>query len=759
MRTKDKSGRLARLRARLRVLLRWRELWTVLLRFGVSALLTRAVLLEHYAPFPLGFVAASGSGAEGFAAMCGAVLGYLLGMGFSPALRYAASSILIYSIAFGFFDVSVYKKPWFMAVCAACVGAVTGFAYLSGAGWALRQFRDFLSEVALIGLSAMLFRELDFEERPMGRGGLLMLCAALTSALAQWNPSFSGGFAALATLTAARCGAGGGAMTGAVLGMAVGLSRGGTPLFAAVLSLAGALCGSVPRRNRLLSAGVFLSAGLFGLLWVHGSVSAAWQLGAGCALSLCLPNPLLHRVDTLMMTHEGLVPVFTPSADPANRRVRCRLEEQAGAYRSLHGRIQESLRHSRSESMTAVFECTARRLCSRCALYPICWKRNYAETRETLTLIMGIMSDRNRAEKEDYPGKFRARCLYLDDFIRISNEELRFYRNRRLYQQRLRSSRMAVCAQYLQLARLLEDAAADIGQQQETDLAGAAAVERGLSRLGFHAQVDIRLDERRRRTLELRGKNLSGLNSEEGSAAVSRILGARLEPVDVSRIRQGQLLVFQEAPPLLTTVAACSSQKEGQRVNGDTGTWFRDENGYLWVLLCDGMGSGTAAAEDSQLMTQLLEDFLHAGVDPTAALVTLTGALALRGEVSGGFTTVDLLSIDLFSGSAELFKLGGAPTYVRRKGAVSRVSGSALPAGLELDREHHPDHSRFRLGDGDFVVLLSDGITDGSADALIRDSFAAFHGESPRELGRTILDMGSAQDDRTVIVIKIAQRS
>ena len=35
----------------------------------------------------------------------------------------------------------------------------------------------------------------------------------------------------------------------------------------------------------------------------------------------------------------------------------------------------------------------------------------------------------------------------------------------------------------------------------------------------------------------------------------------------------------------------------------------------------------------------------------------LSSALALRGEETGGFTTVDLLQLDLFTGEGELFKL------------------------------------------------------------------------------------------------------
>ena len=63
---------------------------------------------------------------------------------------------------------------------------------------------------------------------------------------------------------------------------------------------------------------------------------------------------------------------------------------------------------------------------------------------------------------------------------------------------------------------------------------------------------------------------------------------------------------------------------------------------------------------------RLLEQFLRAGVPPEEALRTLSGALALQGEETGGFTTIDLMRVDLFTGATAVYKYGAAPTYVKR---------------------------------------------------------------------------------------------
>jgi stage II sporulation protein E len=139
-------------------------------------------------------------------------------------------------------------------------------------------------------------------------------------------------------------------------------------------------------------------------------------------------------------------------------------------------------------------------------------------------------------------------------------------------------------------------------------------------------------------------------------------------------------------------------------------------------------------------------------------LSTLSGALGLAGEVDGGFTTVDLLGLDLFSGAVELYKMGGAPTYLRRGGLVGRVVATALPAGLEGGTA--PDETRFRLAAEDFVVLVTDGVTDGQEDAWLRSALEHYNGESARELAQLVLSSPAAgrEDDRTVVALRLTKR-
>jgi len=201
-------------------------------------------------------------------------------------------------------------------------------------------------------------------------------------------------------------------------------------------------------------------------------------------------------------------------------------------------------------------------------------------------------------------------------------------------------------------------------------------------------------------------------------------------------------------------------KKDGETVSGDAGTYFKRSDGKAYLLLCDGMGSGEAASRESGLAIRLLEQFLQTGVSADHALLTLTSALALRGEDSGGFTTVDLLELDLFTGDGALYKLGAAPTYVRQGESIRRLAGASLPAGLAEGTREAVDRFVLKLTPGDCVLMVSDGICGTGEDGWLMALLREFDGDSPRALAaRLITDSPQgATDDRTALVVKFERR-
>jgi stage II sporulation protein E len=144
---------------------------------------------------------------------------------------------------------------------------------------------------------------------------------------------------------------------------------------------------------------------------------------------------------------------------------------------------------------------------------------------------------------------------------------------------------------------------------------------------------------------------------------------------------------------------------------GDSMRCFSDGQDHFFALLCDGMGSGEAAAVTSACSVLLLERMLRAGVGMDTALSLLNRYLLSRtGGMAEISSTVDLLSLNLFTGRARLVKSGAADTLILRNGQIFTISSRTLPLGIlsGVDMQVIP----FFPQAGDMIVMMSDGIMD-----------------------------------------------
>ena len=144
----------------------------------------------------------------------------------------------------------------------------------------------------------------------------------------------------------------------------------------------------------------------------------------------------------------------------------------------------------------------------------------------------------------------------------------------------------------------------------------------------------------------------------------------------------------------------------GSTISGDRGAAFAGPNATYYVLLCDGMGTGPAAAGESLRAVSLLRHLLLSGIDAESAMKALNGIYILRDN--GCFSTVDLLRINLTSGDAILYKWGAAPSYLKRSRGLRLLGGATPPPGI--DRTPTIEQIHLSLEYGGVLVLASDGL-------------------------------------------------
>ena len=242
---------------------------------------------------------------------------------------------------------------------------------------------------------------------------------------------------------------------------------------------------------------------------------------------------------------------------------------------------------------------------------------------------------------------------------------------------------------------------------------------------------------------------------------VSRICRRDLDTPEITHCRTVTMLSFGERPVFRAEFGAAARAARGQTVSGDALEQFCDTSGRAQMLLCDGMGTGRAAAVDGQMAARLTSQLLRAGFAAESAARLVNVALGLKSAEQESGATLDLLTIDLYTGRAGLFKAGAAPSFLVRAGVPRMLEGASLPMGV-LDSLVGRS-TTFGLDAGDWVVLVSDGaLTDGSEWLMQQLQLCAKLGHTPQQAAQTIVDAavrraGEKQDDITVAVVRLAQ--
>jgi stage II sporulation protein E len=371
------------------------------------------------------------------------------------------------------------------------------------------------------------------------------------------------------------------------------------------------------------------------------------------------------------------------------------------------------------------------------------------------------MLERGRIEISDFPDWFAESCSHLTSLANAVNLELRELLYRRQLRNRLSRNLGAVCSQYSDISTILKGISTELGSGIGFEPELEARLRKYLQSLGHQADAAVFRDRGGRLHAEIAGAGISSLRrGEDYLEKLSAALGVRL--CTPSGTFTPDKLTLLEAEPLAATVGISCMKRRGNPVSGDRGAYFKTDDGTLYVMLSDGMGAGEEAARSSATATKILERLLCSGVAPETAMHMLSDVMLLKNEDDTDCTAVDLICLNLFSGEMNMFKYGAAPSYLKRSGAVKRISGTSLAAGLGAPHDL-PDRIKLEVGAGSVVVIVSDGVLSGGDDKWLADIITSFDGEYPKDLAREIVEAASKnefpEDDMTAIAIRVAFRA
>ena len=335
---------------------------------------------------------------------------------------------------------------------------------------------------------------------------------------------------------------------------------------------------------------------------------------------------------------------------------------------------------------------------------------------------------------------------------------------------RMDEQRVAVATQLTEISGIMEGAIRRAYDTKE-DTSLERKLKKAFGKKGIllkNPYVYDNKDPRKEVYLTIRTRKKNRVSNKEAAEILSDMMGTAMMPSHEMRafVRNeytDTCFVERTNFEVLYGMERCVG--DYQQISGDSFSFMQKAEGQFLASLSDGMGTGLNAYQESEKVVDLLEQFLEAGFSKETAVKMINSALVLRSD-GKTFSTIDISSIDLYSGVCEFLKIGAAASFIRRGNWVEVISSTSLPAGIfqQTDLEK----TCRKLYDGDMVIMVTDGVLDvlpvEHQEKLMKDIILEHQTNNPKELAEYIISRvrqyknGRFCDDMTVLVMGVWKR-
>lgn len=742
--------------------------------FVFAFLTANGTIFGRFAPFGISFVAAVPF-PNVISAFLGAFLGYIVFPVQNGSFRYIAAMTAVIAIRWTLGDIRrISRHSLYSAMVCFLPTFATGLAAMSVRGFSAESFSVYTAEALLGGAAAFFISRTIVMIGGTKSLGMLMpqelACLILTGCI---------GILALSDLTVATLSIGrilsaavilfasrfGGISGGAVAGISTGIVLGMASHDYSFLGAAYAFGG--------LMAGLFAPAGRIagGLAFTLSCTVIAIQSGnSGIVLRIiyeCAASSLIFIFlppDTGSFFRAVFIKgIDDEHAEGLRRSVIMRLDFASKALSDVSANVEEvseKLEKLVTPTMKEVYQSAVDKTCAKCGMRVFCWEHKDGVSIGSFDFVTDKLHNEGRITASDFRSDFRKKCCRSGEMAEAVNSEYQNYLASRAAEKRIEEVRQVVAGQFCGLGDILGDMAEEYSNYESFDNELSEDIAVKLKEFGFSPlAVSCRTDHLGRMTIEaeIAGTDKNKLKKALVVQQLSKLCGRRFDSPCITSAYGSCRLTLCERPCLDAELGSSQHISGNGRLCGDSLRYFTDGTGRLTALISDGMGTGGRAAVDGNMAAGLMEKLIKAGLGYDCALKVVNSALLVKsGDES--LATLDIVSVDLYSGRTEFMKAGAALSFIRKGGDMYRVETPSLPAGILPQAEF--TYTQDDLSEGDIIVMVSDGAI-ASGDDWIEHIISTWEDRSMEQLSELITDEAASRrkdkhdDDITVIAMQI----
>lgn len=745
--------------------------------FISGILVSRCTVFNRYYPFGVSLCACIRDLQSGTLAI-GILLGYFSNIGIGFGVRYISAVISILTIKWAFNDFPKLKNHFlYVPIIVFFSSFITGVAMNFSEKMCVKDFSIVLLEALISSGVAYFFdksvkilsdkkiNSLNMQEFTCISISLGILFLSLTN-LSFFGMSVGKIFAICSIMIFSYLnGIIGGTIIGATAGATIGLSSFEFTYISGCYAFGGILAGLFSRFGKVAVCLSFLFANILlsyscgdsvkMILGVYESIVASF-------IFLILPMDFFDNIKVFAVSDEtsenknsvGLKNIISNKLFSVSKAIK----SLPGLVESVSSKIQDN-----SEiDFRKVCTDSACEVCGFCKLKTLCWSKESNLARKNFEHIIGLVSKKKYISTKDFSLDFLKRCDRSEMIVKKISQSYADFCKEKVNKDKISNVKTAVSEQILGVGELIENISNEFSESYIYDEEFSELLSREFINLGIDVNKFIcQRDKNGHLFLDIKcDKIIADKFDDKFLRRISHTCSKNFSSPMINIFDDICQVKIHEIPNLKIDFGVCQHAFNNGKYCGDSYCNFLNGMGKYNVIISDGMGTGCEASMQSLITASLMKRFVELGMDFNSSLKILNSALMINSKNEETLSTLDVVSIDLFSGNTKFMKAGSPITFLIKNNIVSKMDFESLPIGILNDASFSVKSTN--LKSGDWVIMMSDGATD-IGEEWIFDILNSRNYRTPRELSRILLNKAvkmrknSHDDDITVAAMRISK--
>ena len=565
-----------------------------------------------------------------------------------------------------------------------------------------------------------------------------------------------------------------GSSCGVIVGLAFIINNAISAVYMGIYAFAGLIGGAFNKVNRYLCILGYVLSWIIIFAYTSGlesNINSIRDIVIGALIVSVFPRTFFEKIESAIKininTSQSVNDYIVRTKDLTNAKL-INIQRAYNELANTFEKIRQKDDLINQNDMAQLIDMIYSDECCSCSMKKICWEVRF---NKTYTLMYDMIQNLEEGELtlEAIPEEFKKSCMNPEQIIKISNYYYKIFALNYDWSMKFEESRKLIADQIRNISKSIKGLSEEIETSAMLDLTKEKNILEELERNNIIVNKINYLTKGKDEFKITIDKNTcvdGGLCDKKLINVISNYLGEQLsaQKYGCNIYKDTCKIVLTKAEKFSATTQAISISRDGHVLCGDNYTYMEIDNGQYVMAICDGMGKGKRAYNESSTTIDILEKMLEARIDNEIVIKTINNMLLLSNS-DEIFSTLDLGIIDLKQGRLETVKMGACSTYVKRaNNDVDFISSSSLPVGIlsEIKLDRH----NYRLNDGDYIIMVSDGIIDAGKNNDIGENWLIYflkklNTYDPKEIIDSIinraleLQLNKIEDDMTVMVTKV----